>query len=96
MTALSRVLAALPDGFPATLMEVQHLDSRHRSLMADIRSRRTPLQVKQAEEGEDVGLEATHRCGKAFQCRIACSPLVGSERDTQVVILFMEEWSGHA
>jgi chemotaxis response regulator CheB len=51
---LSRVLAALPEGFPATLVVVQHLDPRHRSLMADILSRRTPLQVKQAEEGEQV------------------------------------------
>jgi two-component system, chemotaxis family, protein-glutamate methylesterase/glutaminase len=33
---------------------VQHLDPRHRSLMADILSRRTPLRVKQAEEGEQV------------------------------------------
>ena len=55
LTALSRVLAALPDGFPATLVVVQHLDPRHRSLMADILSRRTPLRVKQAEEGEQVG-----------------------------------------
>jgi len=34
---------------------VQHLDPRHRSLMADILSRRTPLRVKQAEEGEQIG-----------------------------------------
>jgi two-component system chemotaxis response regulator CheB len=54
LTALSRVLAGLPDGFPATLVVVQHLDPRHRSLMADILSRRTPLRVKQAEEGEQV------------------------------------------
>jgi two-component system chemotaxis response regulator CheB len=31
---------------------VQHLGPRHRSLMADILSRRTPLRVKQAEEGD--------------------------------------------
>jgi two-component system chemotaxis response regulator CheB len=55
LTALSRVLAALPDGFPATLVVVQHLAPRHRSLMADILSRRTLLRVKQAEEGEQVG-----------------------------------------
>ena len=52
LTALSHVLSALPDGFPATIVVVQHLDPRHRSLMADILSRRTPLKVKQAEEGE--------------------------------------------
>src|SRR5256885_1361631 len=54
LTALSRVLAALPEGFPATLVVVQHLDPRHRSLLADILSRRTSLRVKQAEEGEPV------------------------------------------
>jgi two-component system, chemotaxis family, protein-glutamate methylesterase/glutaminase len=54
LTALSRVLAALPADFPATLVVVQHLDPRHRSLMADILSRRTPLRVKQAEEGDPL------------------------------------------
>jgi two-component system, chemotaxis family, protein-glutamate methylesterase/glutaminase len=54
LAALSRVLAALPASFPATLVVVQHLDPRHRSLMADILSRRTLLRVKQAEEGEQV------------------------------------------
>jgi two-component system chemotaxis response regulator CheB len=33
---------------------VQHLDPRHRSVMADILSRRTPLKVKQAEAGESL------------------------------------------
>jgi two-component system chemotaxis response regulator CheB len=36
------------------IVVVQHLDPRHRSLMADILSRRTPLRVKQAEEGESL------------------------------------------
>jgi len=54
LTALSHVLAALPEGFPATLVVVQHLDPRHRSLMANILSRRTALEVKQAEEGDHV------------------------------------------
>ena len=54
LTALSRVLAALPADFPAVIVVVQHLDPRHRSLMADILSRRTSLRVKQAEEGEEV------------------------------------------
>jgi two-component system chemotaxis response regulator CheB len=54
LTALSRVLAALPADFPAVIVVVQHLDPRHRSVMADILSRRTPLRVKQAEEGEQV------------------------------------------
>jgi len=54
LTALSSVLADLPEGFPVALVVVQHLDPRHRSLMADILSRRTLLQVKQAEEGEQL------------------------------------------
>lgn len=52
LNALSRVLGALPADFPATLLVVQHLDPRHRSLMATILSRRTPLQVKEAREGD--------------------------------------------
>src|ERR1044071_2261865 len=52
LRALSQVLAALPAKFPAAIVVVQHLDPRHRSLMADILSRRTALQVRQAEEGE--------------------------------------------
>jgi two-component system chemotaxis response regulator CheB len=60
LTALGRVLAALPHGFPVTLVVVQHLDPRHRSLMAEILSRRTSLRVKQAEEGEQVGLATVY------------------------------------
>jgi two-component system chemotaxis response regulator CheB len=52
LSALSQVLASLPADFPATVVVVQHLDPRHRSLMADILNRRTRLQVKQAEEGD--------------------------------------------
>jgi len=51
LRALSEVLAALPAQFPAAIVVVQHLDPRHRSLMADIPSRRRALQVEQAEEG---------------------------------------------
>ena len=54
LTALSRILSALPEGFPAALVVVQHLDPRHRSLMAEILSRRTNLRVKQAEDGEHL------------------------------------------
>jgi two-component system, chemotaxis family, protein-glutamate methylesterase/glutaminase len=52
LPALSQVLASLPVDFPATVVVVQHLDPRHRSLMADILNRRTRLQVKEAEEGD--------------------------------------------
>ena len=52
LTALIQVLAGLPSTFPAAIAIVQHLDPRHRSLMAEILSRRTSLHVKEAEEGE--------------------------------------------
>jgi len=52
LTAISRILSALPADFPAAIVIVQHLEPRHRSLMANILSRRTLLQVKQAEEGD--------------------------------------------
>jgi two-component system, chemotaxis family, protein-glutamate methylesterase/glutaminase len=52
LRALSYVLAALPGDFPAALVVVQHLDPRHRSLMADILSRRTALRVKEAEDDD--------------------------------------------
>ncbi len=54
LQALSEVLSGLPADFPATLVVVQHLDPRHRSLMADILNRRTSLAVKEAEEGEKL------------------------------------------
>lgn len=52
LTALSAVLAGLPGDFPAAIVIVQHLDPRHRSLMADILARRTPMKVVQAQEGD--------------------------------------------
>ena len=52
LTALSSVLSELPAEFSAAVVVVQHLDPRHRSLMADIISRRSALTVKQAEEGD--------------------------------------------
>ena len=52
LNALTHVLAALPPDFPAALVVVQHLDPRHRSLMADILARKCRLPVKEAVEGE--------------------------------------------
>jgi|SRR5437588_1748634 len=52
LTALSGVVSALPPGFGAAVVIIQHLDPRHRSLMADILGRRTSLPVKQAEAGD--------------------------------------------
>jgi two-component system chemotaxis response regulator CheB len=52
LQALSGLFSALPADFPAALVVVQHLDPRHRSLIAAILSRRTALEVKEAEEGD--------------------------------------------
>ena len=52
LKALTEVLAALPRDFPAALVVVQHLDPRHRSLMAEILGRRTSLLIKEAREGD--------------------------------------------
>jgi two-component system chemotaxis response regulator CheB len=52
LKALTDVLAALPADFPAALVVVQHLDPRHRSLMAEILGKRTALKVCEACEGD--------------------------------------------
>jgi two-component system chemotaxis response regulator CheB len=55
LQALIRVLEGLPSDFGASIVIVQHLDPRHRSLIADIFGRRTALKVKEAEEGDRLG-----------------------------------------
>jgi len=50
IAAIGHVLGSLPADFPAAIVVVQHLDPRHRSLMAEILRRRTSLQVLQAGE----------------------------------------------
>ena len=52
LNALLHVLKQLPADFPAAILIVQHLDPRHRSLMADILRRRTALHVKEATAGD--------------------------------------------
>jgi two-component system, chemotaxis family, protein-glutamate methylesterase/glutaminase len=54
LAALSKLLSMLPRDFPAAIVIVQHLDPRHRSALVDILSRRTPLHVKSAENGEQI------------------------------------------
>ena len=48
LNALSEVLAPLPVDFRAAIVLVQHLDPKHKSMMAEILSRRTSLTVRQA------------------------------------------------
>lgn len=52
VTALSRVLGGLPAGFPVPVVVVQHLDPRHRTIIAEVLSRRASLPVRLAEGGE--------------------------------------------
>lgn len=52
LNALTHVLAALPSDFPAALVVVQHLDRRHRSVLAEILARRCKVPVKEASDGE--------------------------------------------
>ena len=54
LNALTLVLGALPREFPVGILVVQHLDPRHRSLMAEILGRRTSLKVVEARHGERV------------------------------------------
>jgi two-component system chemotaxis response regulator CheB len=54
LRALTEVLSGLTADFPASITVVQHLDPRHRSLMADILNRQSRLPIKQAEEGDRV------------------------------------------
>jgi two-component system chemotaxis response regulator CheB len=54
LKALTEVLAALPAKFAAAIVVVQHLDPRHRSLMADLLGRRTAIKVREAIDGERI------------------------------------------
>ncbi|AFY35451.1 chemotaxis protein CheB [Calothrix sp. PCC 7507] len=54
LTAITQVLSTLPREFTAAIAVVQHLAPQYRSLMADILSRRTVLNVKQAAEGDNI------------------------------------------
>ena len=54
VNALMELLEGLPEDFPSSIVIVQHLDPRHRSLMADIMRRHCKLNVKQAEAGDRI------------------------------------------
>lgn len=50
--ALSTILSNLPENFPAAILIVQHLDPKHKSLMAHILQRRTALKTCEAQDGD--------------------------------------------
>ncbi|AZP19218.1 chemotaxis protein CheB [Streptomyces aquilus] len=49
---LIALLGALGPDLPVPVLVVQHLDPRHRTVIAEVLSRRTDLMVKLAEDGE--------------------------------------------
>jgi two-component system, chemotaxis family, protein-glutamate methylesterase/glutaminase len=51
ITALGRVLGGLPAGFPVPVVVVQHLDPRHKTIIADVLGRRAKAQVVLARDG---------------------------------------------
>jgi two-component system chemotaxis response regulator CheB len=73
LPALSEILAALPAGFPAPLLIVQHLDPEHRSWMAEILARRTALAVTQVQGGERIA------AGRVYVAPPGRHLLVGAE-----------------
>ncbi len=54
LNALTRVLSCLSEDFRAAILAVQHLDRRHRSLMAEILNKRSPVPVKEAASGDRI------------------------------------------
>jgi len=54
VTALQVVIGALPEDLPAAVLVVQHLDPRHKSLLAALLARRARLQVKEAHPHEII------------------------------------------
>jgi len=52
--ALHIVVEGLPVDFPVPVLIVQHMDPRHRSMLAGLLARRSRLRVKQATNGEAV------------------------------------------
>src|SRR6266566_5057813 len=52
--ALHVVAAALPADFPVPVLIVQHMDPRHKSMLAGLLGRRCKLRVKQAVDGEEM------------------------------------------
>ena len=54
IAALSKIFSGLPEDLPVPIVVVQHLDPRHRSLLAEVLSRRTPLGVRQAQGGDKL------------------------------------------
>src|SRR3954447_14750480 len=51
LDGLKRVLAPLPEDFPAPIIALQHLDPNRRSELDDILARQTAMEVRRATNG---------------------------------------------
>ncbi|NJD52509.1 MAG: chemotaxis protein CheB [Candidatus Methanoperedens sp.] len=60
LKALSTVLSGLSGDLPVAVLVVQHLEPRHKSLMAEILQRNCKMKVKEAEHGEDLNINAVY------------------------------------
>jgi two-component system, chemotaxis family, protein-glutamate methylesterase/glutaminase len=54
MEPLLQVLSGFPPDFSAAIIAVQHLHPQHKSYLTEIASRRTKMNVKQAEDGDRI------------------------------------------
>lgn len=54
VVGLGRLLGDLREDFPIPIVIVQHLDPRHKTVIAEVLGRRSQLAVKLAEEGEII------------------------------------------
>jgi len=85
--ALYVVVSSLPATFPAAVLIVQHMDPRHKSLLAGLLGRRCLLPVKQASDGEAIhgamvyiAQPNVHMIVSADQLRLTDSKLVHFSR----------------
>src|SRR2546421_4127651 len=60
LAALTSLLSALPADFPAGVAVVQHIEPHHRSMLAEILGRSSPLTVTQAADGQELGGGVVH------------------------------------
>lgn len=54
ISALGQVLAGLPSVFPVPVVVVQHLDPRHKTIIAEVLGRRAKMPVVLASDGEQA------------------------------------------
>ncbi|WP_207956146.1 chemotaxis protein CheB [Rubrobacter marinus] len=60
LAALTRVLSALPADFPVPVVVVRHLSPKSPGMSAELLGRRTPLEVRTAEQGDVLRPGAVH------------------------------------